>query len=113
MSIQALYNKTMTISAQGYTENAIKERVETKTTVATNVKCRLDVLSGKDSIFMDNINAYITVRIWCDYRNDFENWDYLTVDGVEYKIYQVIPCYTKANYNCHHLELDCYVEKRL
>ena len=109
MSFASLLDSSMAIYLQGYTSNAIGERIKTETVLAT-VPCRINRLSGKNQIYMDNIATYITVRIFCAYRTDFTEWDYVVVSGVKYKIANV--AVLDSHSIPHHLELDCYVESR-
>lgn len=109
MSFNGLLNKSGTIYTTSYTTNAIGERVTSKTELAT-ISCRLDRLSGKNAIYLDNLSTYVNVRIFAEYRSDFTEWDYIEVDNTEYTIYSKNDL---QNYSTnHHIELDCYVNKQ-
>jgi hypothetical protein len=67
-------------------------------------------LSGKNIIYMDNIATYLDVKIFLDSRSDIEEWDYITVNGIEYKVYDF---YNVHGYSSgHHVEARCYIEDR-
>lgn len=105
----SLLNNTATIYTTSYTTNAIGERV-TSTTELGSTSCRLNRLSGKDQIYLDNLSTYITVMIFTPYRSDFSEWDEIEVDSVRYTIYSIDVLDTKTAH--HHLEIYGYINKQ-
>ena len=107
--IADLYAQTCSIYVTSTTENEIGELRKSATLLAT-VPCRLNRTRGTEMIFAGADASRIDVRIYMDVRTDFEEWDYLEVSGIRYKIASSPAIYDYGT--THHMEVDCYKDKR-
>ncbi len=109
--IAELYNKTCTIYTLGTSVNAIGEQQMALTTLASSVPCRINRNSGTKQVQASNLNTRIKVRIYMAPRTDFEEFDTITVDSLNYKVESayIVSAYSQP----HHLEVDCYIELQL
>jgi hypothetical protein len=109
MAITDLYNKTASIYTTSTTENEIGEEKKSVTLLAS-VPCRINRIKGMAQIFASADSTKVDVRIYMDVRTDFEEWDYIEVDSIRYKVANApVICDYGSN---HHMEVDCYINKR-
>ena len=61
------------------------------TTVATDIRCEVKYLNGRELIAAKQTGADVSVEIICRYRADITSASRLEVDGVTYEVISPIP----------------------
>jgi hypothetical protein len=112
--LEDFYIHTATIYNQGYVANQINEDVETRTSVATGVACRLVEESTDIEIFQGNIASHLKVKVYIDIPVGFnlKEWDYIYVNEVS-QLYKIEDHHIAYDMDGpHHVELDVYKHVR-
>jgi hypothetical protein len=111
MSFLSLLDTTCTIYATSYTTSSIGERVKQVTAIDSAVPCRINRVNANEMIFAENDSVRIDSKIYMDYRTDFEEWDYILVENLRYKVSSVYVVSDSSG--PHHLEIDAYKDKQI